>query len=163
MTGEAVPMRMRLAVAALLGLIGWADAAQAEIYRWKDAAGRLHVTNDPTKVPPAQLERARVRGLRDLNMVAGGGVGGGGALFDARCGQCHLAGMESTGDGEGGDGKLAILPFLIDSETGIPLSRDQALAELKRAVDGQFSDMPRLNVAPEELEKITDFLLRKLE
>lgn len=84
-------------------------------------------------------------------------------MFAEKCGRCHLVGMESTGDGEDGDGKLAILPFLIDSDTGFPLSREQALTELRRAAEGRFSDMPRIEVSGEELEKIADYLLSHLK
>ncbi len=140
-----------------------ASVALADIYRWKDDAGVLHVTNDPTKVPAGKLESAKIRSLRDVNVTTGGATSAGGrGVFEQKCGSCHLAGMDSTGDGEGGDGKLAILPFLIDPESKLPMDKKAALERLSFAAEGRFSDMPAIDVAPEELDKIADYLLGKL-
>jgi aspartyl protease family protein len=45
-------------VMALLSLLH-ACAARAEIYRWTDADGNLHFTQDMSRVPPAQRKQAR--------------------------------------------------------------------------------------------------------
>jgi clan AA aspartic protease (TIGR02281 family) len=51
--------RFALALALLLFL--QAESALAEIYRWTDAQGQLHFTEDLNQVPPDQREQARKR------------------------------------------------------------------------------------------------------
>ena len=46
-------------MAVLLALLLWSGApAGAEVYRWTDAEGRVHFTQDLTQVPPAERKRA---------------------------------------------------------------------------------------------------------
>jgi clan AA aspartic protease (TIGR02281 family) len=47
-----------MAVLLALAMLSGAPAG-AEIYRWTDAEGRVHFTQDLTQVPPAERERAR--------------------------------------------------------------------------------------------------------
>jgi hypothetical protein len=45
---------------ALLALLGWAMAAAAQIYEWRDADGARHFTTDVEDLPPGQRENPRV-------------------------------------------------------------------------------------------------------
>lgn len=47
------------AVAAALALLAPTAPAAAELYRWTDEQGRLHVTQDLTRVPPGKRAEAR--------------------------------------------------------------------------------------------------------
>lgn len=53
---HAIPNRLGRALAILVCLA--AAAAHAEIYRWRDAEGRLHFTQDLNQVPPAHRAAA---------------------------------------------------------------------------------------------------------
>jgi clan AA aspartic protease (TIGR02281 family) len=58
-------MALLLPPIALVGaLIALAPAVSAEIYRWTDAEGRLHFTQDLERVPREQRERARAAARR---------------------------------------------------------------------------------------------------
>lgn len=48
-----------LALAAALALFGPAAPASAEVYRWTDAEGRVHFTQDLQSVPPGKRAEAR--------------------------------------------------------------------------------------------------------
>ena len=56
-----MPIAPRLVVLALACALGSASVALAEIYRWTDASGRLHFTEQLEKVPP-QHRDAAIRG-----------------------------------------------------------------------------------------------------
>ena len=47
---------------ALVWLIwGSVSPALAEVYRWTDSAGKIHLTDNPDTIPPAYRARARLR------------------------------------------------------------------------------------------------------
>lgn len=45
-------------LAVLLALLLIGAPAGAEIYRWSDASGRVHFTQDLSQVPPSQRKQA---------------------------------------------------------------------------------------------------------
>jgi hypothetical protein len=48
---------------ALVWLIGVSvSPALAELYRWRDATGKVHITDNPATIPPAYRDRARASG-----------------------------------------------------------------------------------------------------
>ncbi len=51
-------MRAALLTAAAVLVLVWAPPTGGEIYRWTDAAGNLHFTEDPSDIPPAYREEA---------------------------------------------------------------------------------------------------------
>jgi clan AA aspartic protease (TIGR02281 family) len=97
--GSALMLASAMAAAA-------AGSEKPEIYRWTDASGRLHFSQDLSKVPPEQRERSRVeaaeRKQRDdrLQIYGRGGSSGGRAAAPA----AHLA-------MRGGGGRSMRIPF----------------------------------------------------
>ena len=56
--------RIALFVMALV-TFAFPRISQATIYRWQDAQGNTHFTDDLTRVPPSQRERVKVENLPD--------------------------------------------------------------------------------------------------
>jgi clan AA aspartic protease (TIGR02281 family) len=119
--------------AGLLGVLSWApDPAAAQLYRWTDESGRIHVTQDLSQVPAAKREEAlaAARGPSRLQIYetpqpasAPGPGGAGGALsipFERR-GNAMLVQVRLN--------DRVTAPFLVDTgatDVAIPASVAQA-------------------------------------
>jgi len=76
-TGNARAAALIACAAATLTLAAFAAPAEAEIYRWTDAEGRLHFTEQLDRVPVAQRAEAEAhakRSPRQLNRSSGAGA-----------------------------------------------------------------------------------------
>lgn len=153
-TARATP-----AIVLFSGLL-FASAAEAgALYQWRDAAGRLHVTDDATKVPPALRQRA-VRKLAPLVPVQRSNDNAapvrhleGGRVWEEKCAACH-----HTGKGER-DGKLGLGQLAIDPETRFLRRPEELLPRLKYATSGRTTDMPEVEISDEELLAVARYLV----
>lgn len=134
------------------------SAVSAEIYQWRDAGGRIHFVDDPSKVPAKYREKAKrnVDGLPAIsseNTSKAAVEHEGKAKWEMYCAECHVAGQERE------RGKVSLFPVLIDSGTKYPVSRSRAVWEFRRAADGHYSDMDAIDISDEELGLIAEYLL----
>jgi glutaredoxin len=87
-------MRWGLWLVALAALGVLADASAESVYKWKDAQGRIHYSNEP---PPKETNAAKVRlvipSFGGPAVVSGGGAGGSGVVVygTQSCGYCKAA------------------------------------------------------------------------
>ena len=134
-------------------------AAAGEVYRWRDAAGVIHFTDDPSRIPPdAQPVRAHPERLIVLENPAEKAAEGedGEALFAARCAKCHVLFPEEDAS------KEPLVDALLDEKTHAPRPLEEVVKKLRMAADGRFSDMDALEISDEELRRIARFLLAQV-
>lgn len=145
----------------LLAALMFAPPVAAErLYQWRDAAGRLHITDDATKVPPAARERSE-RHLTPLMPVHTEAKGepepqaglDGSRLWRDKCAACH-----HTGSGDR-DGKMGLADLTLDKATRFLREPEELLANLKYATSGRTTDMPEVEVSDAELLAIARYLL----
>ena len=147
--------------AAALALIALAlSAAAGEVYRWRDAAGVIHFTDDPSKVPPeakpvrAHPERLIVLENPEAKQAPAGKDGA--ALFAQRCAKCHVLFPEED------PSKEPLADALLDAKTRAPRPLGEVVKTLRMAADGRFSDMDALEISDEELRRIARYLLAQV-
>jgi hypothetical protein len=135
-------------------------AGSAEIYQWRDADGKLHFVDNPAKVPPEY----RVKSRRELNALQTTTSVGVAAPFDKAegklkwesfCAACHFTGKEKE------RGKLDLSRLLINDATKFPATQKQVVWEFRRAANGSYSDMDKIEISDDELKSIAAYLLDK--
>lgn len=145
----------------LLGLLlaGAGLAQAAEIYQWKDAAGKVHYTDNPMNVPAQYRDQKRdVRPLQGIETKGGGEIPGRPvsemkALWLERCASCHHM-------GEGKKGGLVGLKFLIiNRNTNFPNSTDAMVRRMRAAASGRIGDMDPIEISDADLLMIAQYLL----
>lgn len=141
-------------------LVAGAGLVQAaEIYQWKDAAGKVHFTDNPMNVPAQYRNQKRdVDPLKGIEVKGGGEIAGrpvseSKALWLDKCASCHHV-------GEGKSGKLVSLKFLtINRNTNFPSTPEEMFRRMREAADGRIGDMKAVEVADDELLLIAEYLL----
>lgn len=158
---------MRGLLAVLAGMLcAGALAVAGDVYRWRDASGVIHFTDDPSRIPPgarpvqAHPERLIVMEQPEAGRQKDGkenpGAEDGGALFAKRCGQCHVLFPEEDPN------KEALIEVLRDADTEAPRPLKEVVREFRRAADGRFSDMDAIEISDDELRAIAKALLAQL-
>jgi clan AA aspartic protease (TIGR02281 family) len=115
---------LRVATLLLLVVASGAAPASAEIYRWTDAAGRVHFTEDLSRVPPDQRGAARERASAPpSSRVQGYQTPAAARLSSARpgarlAGRAHQVRVERAGNAMVVPVRLngrTVAPFLLDT------------------------------------------------
>jgi len=151
-------------IALSLLLLAGADqtTAASTFYKWRDANGKVHVTDDPTKVPDAYREQGQISIKPMQPPVSAGGSSAqnsaglnGAALFESKCGSCHTTGLYTE---KGTERKTGLMAIVVDRSTGFPYKRAEIFSRLRLAADGRSAMLP-VAASDAELDAITTFLL----
>lgn len=132
-------------------------AVAARVYQWKDEAGRVHFTDDATKVPSAYRHKS-ARDIRPVEPMAGAAPSkdertlDGNALYQKKCAACHVLGFKDKGE------KEALGWAIINPDTNYPRSADELFRKLRYVVDGGI-DMPEVDASDDELKAIARYLI----
>lgn len=147
-----------LILAGFFALLMCGNAVSSEIYQWHDADGKLHFVDDPAKVPPEHRVKAR-RYLSPLQPTSSVGTvmsldkAEGKLKWQTQCAACHFTGPDKE------RGKIDLSGFLINDITKFPESQTQVVWEFRRAADGHYSDMDKIEISDDELKLIAAYLL----
>ncbi len=152
---------MRALLLVLAAIAAASPAETGEVYRWRDAAGVVHFTDDPSKVPPgARPVRAHPENLIVMERPSGTDEAKGGAdgeaLFARRCAKCHVLFPEEDPK------KEPLLEVLTDPDTHAPRPLEEVVKTFRWAADGRFSDMDDIEISDEDLRRIAQALRARL-
>lgn len=156
---------MRFFILLLILVMPWPAAiSEAAIYRWRDKAGVMHFSDDPAAVPARNRKdalhepssnRGNLQVIDARSLATKSDMGQ--RLWEDKCARCH-----HLGQGEA-DEKVGLLGILINPDTHFPESKASIVKKLRFATDGRYSDMPKINISDEELEKIASYLLHAVK
>jgi len=145
----------------ILPLIAFAPSTYAgAIYKWKDAAGMVHFTDNLNNVPAKYRKDKPLimgNGLPDVKSPEKSKVqlptSEGGKLWNNKCSACHYLG-NGQADGLKGLGYLAVNPA-----TKFPAHVEEILPDLRYAVSGRTSDMEEVGISDDELRTVAQYII----
>jgi len=148
---------MILAIAIFAG-----PASAAKLYKWRDASGAQHFTDNPAAVPAKHRASAPI----DVNALESTSSGGkapsssenGIIHWQRLCAKCHYLKGEKPRSAQ-----ISLAGIGIDSVSKFPETPDAVFGKLKAAVDGsdKNSDMEPMSVPDKVLQDIASYLLEK--
>lgn len=121
-----------------------------EIYQWRDKEGRLHFTDDASKVPPVYRKSKKyLSGSRERPSE----VHAGERVWREKCASCHHLGRGFRGELRG------LGHLLTDSRTRLPRKEEDLLLDLKYAVSGRATLMPEIKISDDALQQLARYML----
>jgi len=148
---------LRMLILPLMLCICVAMASAGTFYKWKDASGIVHFTDDLSKVP-MEYRANSAKDMKPLAVVSKEPeklkAQKGKALYEQKCEACHVI---DYGDK---DGRESLAWAIIDRSTNYPHTRDDLFKRLRRVVDGSI-DMPVVDIKDDELMAVVDYLIEK--
>ncbi len=154
---------MRKFIFMILSISVFADSTfAAQLYKWRDANGAQHFTDNPAAVPAKFRASAPI----DVNALepTSSGVKApsssekGMIHWQRLCAKCHYLKGEKPRSAQ-----ISLASIAIDGVTKFPESPETVFGKLKAAVDGsdKNSDMEPMNVSDKVLQEISSYLLEK--
>jgi len=152
---------MMLRLLLMLSLIAFALPVYAgALYKWKDAAGMVHFTDNPNNVPAKYRKDKPLimgKGLPNVKNPEKGRVhlprSEGARLWANICSECHSL-------GKGRASGLKDLSYLAVNRVSKFSARvEEIFPDLKYAVSGRTSDMDEVDISDDELRAVAQYII----
>jgi hypothetical protein len=126
-----------------------------EIFQWRDAAGHVHFTDDPAKVPWEYQDGAS-RQMKDYAPARKVASRHDKDVWKLHCAECHHPGEGRVGDLRG----LAGYALHEASDRFMKLP-EQMLPDLRKAIEGRTTDMKPMSLDDNKLLAISRHLIQE--
>jgi len=149
-------IRIASGIAAIVAMIfGCHLSLAGEIFQWRDTAGHIHFTDDPSKVP-LQYQGGAVRQLEDYAPAKKVASRGDKDAWEMHCAECHHPGEGKVGDLRGLAGYT-----LNESTDRFFKQPEQMIPDLKKAIEGRTTDMKPMSLDDNKLLAISRHLIQE--
>ena len=149
-------IRLASAITAIVAMTFVCHLSLAsEIFQWRDAAGHIHFTDDPSKVP-WEYQDGAIRQLEDYAPTRKVASRDDKGAWKLHCAECHHPGEGRVGDLRG----LAGYTLHESSDRFMKLP-EQMLPDLRKAIEGRTTDMKPMSLDDNTLLAISRHLIQE--